>query len=63
MSGLTLLFRSTSYTELVESDKEHEDIKRLLDYLKDKIRAAWTLYSQSTAEESYRFLLKSPRML
>lgn len=41
MSSRSLLFPTTSCTELVESDKEHEDIKRLLDHLQDKIRAAW----------------------
>ena len=41
MSGWSLLLQTTSSTELVEWDKEHEDIKRLLDYLQDKTRAAW----------------------
>lgn len=40
MSCQSLLFPTTFCTELVQSDKEHEDIKRLL-YLQDKIRAAW----------------------
>lgn len=39
MSSWALLFRTTLCAELVDSNKEHEDIKRLLDGLTDKIRA------------------------
>lgn len=39
MSSWALLFRTKLCAELVETNKEHEDIKRLLDGLTDKIRA------------------------
>lgn len=39
--SLVITLPTTPCTELVESDKEHEDLNRLLDYLQDKIRAAW----------------------